>query len=363
LGGYVALGWNNLGMHCMNRYYSNLCVLPPFNDILVQVIKRGATPQLVTSGAALTYRFPGNTYSTGKVDFWPNAHALFGVTLADNTGLTGLKMTGSLTFNGTAWEARGVPLTPFDDANLTTEQPYQFGEVTARDSATSATMDTTTFVVPVSTEIHCDNCHGNNAELDILQKHDDHNGTNLAATRPVLCASCHASNALGTTGQPGVSNLSHAVHGFHAGEVGPDTDCYNCHPGLVTKCLRGAMFKAGKTCTDCHGNLTAVGAAGRNPWVDEPRCETCHPTHPEEPGKLYRNSRGHGGLYCAACHNSTHAELPSVQPRDAVQVLRVQNEAIFIRNCAVCHTTPPTGPGPHGVMAPTKATPGFWVVN
>ena len=36
-------------------------------------------------------------------------------------------------------------------------------------------------------------CHGADPLLDVLQKHDDEEGTDLAANRPVLCASCHGS--------------------------------------------------------------------------------------------------------------------------------------------------------------------------
>ncbi len=41
---YVVLGWNNLGMHCINPSYDTLALLPPFNNLWVQVIKRGNPP-------------------------------------------------------------------------------------------------------------------------------------------------------------------------------------------------------------------------------------------------------------------------------------------------------------------------------
>ena len=60
----------------------------------------------------------------------------------------------------------------------------------------------------------------------------------------------------------------------------------------------------------------------RTPWVDEPRCADCHENqYHENTGTLYRNSTGHGGLYCAACHNSTHAILPSREAADNPHVL------------------------------------------
>ncbi len=359
LGDYVVLGWNDLGMHCMTRDYSSIVVLPPFNDLWAQVVHRGNPPQITTQGVTLSYRFPANTYSAGKINFWTYSHSLFGIS-TPNIGLTGLGLTGNLTWNGTAFEAIGVPLTPYEDATPTVEQPYQLAEVTAKLGAMQ--IDQTTFVAPTSTEMHCDLCHGStNTYNRILSLHDeDVQTTVLLANKPVLCATCHSSNALGKPGVPGVPSLSGAMHRFHAAEV-PNISCYSCHPGAKTQCLRGAMFIHGKTCTDCHGTIAQVASsisAGRRPWIDEPKCSNCHDAnHAENTGKLYRNSIGHGGMYCTACHNSPHAELPTVQPRDAVQALRVQGNSSYIgKQCTVCHLSTPSGPGPHGFNPSSRVT-------
>jgi hypothetical protein len=364
LGEYVVLGWNDLGMHCMNQSFASLCVLPPFNNIWCQVIHRGDPPQVVQGGVNLSYRFPDNTYSVGKVDFWTYARELFGITLAPNVGLTGNGLTGTMIWNGTAFEVTGVPLTPYDDASPTAEQPYQLAEITLRSNVTQALLDQTVIVAPVSVEMHCELCHargGGSVYDNILALHDEESGTNLLASKPVLCADCHASNALGKPGHANVPSLSLAMHETH-GEERPDIDCYSCHPGTRTQCLRDIMYQNGKQCTDCHGSIAQVASSiesGRRPWLDEPRCETCHPTHPENAGTLYRFSTGHGGLHCAACHNSPHAILPTIQSRDMFQAVRVQGKATTIKDCSVCHTAPPAGPGPHGLMAP-PARAGRW---
>lgn len=358
LGSYLVLGWNDLGMHCMTKDYSAITVLPPYNDLWAQVIRRGAPPQITTQSITLTYRFPANTYSAGKINFWTYSNALFGVNTPD-VGLTGLGLTGNLSVTGSAFEAVGVPLTPYEDAAPTVEQPYQYAEVTALMGSTP--LDVTTFVAPTSTEMHCDLCHGStNTYNSILALHDNENGTNLRNSKPVLCANCHSSNALGKPGQAGLPSLSRAMHAKHSEEA-PNTSCYSCHPGQQTQCLRGAMYLKGKTCTDCHGTLSQVASsisAGRRPWLDEPKCSQCHDSnHSENTGKLYRNSTGHGGLYCTACHNSPHAELPTAQPRDAVQAMRVQGTSSYIgKQCTVCHTTMPTQPGPHGYLPAGVAT-------
>jgi hypothetical protein len=47
---YVVLGYNELGMHCMNQDFSEICILPPFNTLRAQVILRNHdSPQVVTS--------------------------------------------------------------------------------------------------------------------------------------------------------------------------------------------------------------------------------------------------------------------------------------------------------------------------
>lgn len=67
--GYVVLSWNDLGMHCYNRDFQDLAVLPPFNTLWAQVVKKGDPPQIVTGGITVSYYFPDNTYSVGKSNF------------------------------------------------------------------------------------------------------------------------------------------------------------------------------------------------------------------------------------------------------------------------------------------------------
>jgi len=167
----------------------------------------------------------------------------------------------------------------------------------------------------------------------------------LVQQRPVVCQNCHYTPALDLAqvgpmaGPPGSSangrnQLAHesnsrVMHSHHGNLAGlfppipapiqnPDTgaidnhaertvaleqNCYQCHPGKDTRCLRGAMFNGGVLCSDCHGSMTQVGAdfsAGvsssnlgafklalgnfydpssnqpRVPWAHEPGCGSCH---------------------------------------------------------------------------------------
>jgi hypothetical protein len=199
----------------------------------------------------------------------------------------------------------------------------------------------------------CHNTPGMSTASDILRSHDRLHGTTLMDHRPVACANCHSDNALGAPGQPGISSLSSAMHTAHASRVGElhlENECYACHPGIRTNCLRDVHFANHTVCTDCHGTMQTVGSASRNPWLEEPRCADCHQRAGfefEPPGVLYRNAVGHGGVHCAACHSSPHAITPATTAADNLQANLLQGHPGKIDSCTVCHTQQPTDPFPH----------------
>ena len=418
--------------------------------------------RLVTNGAyAVTYEAVAdpsgsiNRTSIGKTDFWQHAQALFGATLQLDQGLAGFRMPGTanvpqnMPFHAVLddYKAEGVPVTPYDDNGQM--KPYPLMRLVAR-NASGQQVASTDIVVPVSAEMACVSCHGSGSNpqarpaggwvsgplatddrQNILKLHDErHQGdpvytaalqavgysaaglldTAVQQSHPVLCAACHASNALGTAGQPGVSAMTTAMHRLHGearladgrrlADVPDRASCYTCHPGAVTRCLRGAMGKAigadGESlisCQDCHGGMSEVGHPNRTGWLDEPNCQSCHtgdavqnagairfdnaydtpghlrttpnsrfattPDVPQAGFSLYRFSTGHGGLECSACHGSTHAIWPSSEPNDNLQSIAVQGHKGTIVECSTCHTSleDEEYQGPHG-MHPTGAA---WV--
>ncbi len=349
LGAYVVMGYNDLGMHCMNDDFSEIVVLPPFNNLHATVIRRGVEPEIMTGDVSVRYWIPSNTESASKTNFWRYAPALFGVSPAPNVGLTGHGMSGTMTPTGNNdWSVTGIPITPTEDTGR--ENPYPLA--TIRVVRNGSEVARTQAVVPVSTELSCDLCHnavGISVATDILRRHDTLHGTGLETMKPVLCASCHSSNALGTPGVPGVASLSSSMHSAHAARMGPASglasECYACHPGIRTACQRDIHLAKGMRCSECHGSMADVGDPSRRPWIDEPRCGSCH-ARPgfafEESGKLFRESRGHSGVQCAACHGSPHAITPTVTEVDNLQAIALQGHAGTIDTCAVCHTTPPS---------------------
>lgn len=459
-GQWTLTGWNNLGMHCMDDDYSVFSILPPFNTVNAQLMDQNG--RLVTNPAAagiiLTYQAAPdadgsiNCTAAGKTNFWEFAPATYGVNLPIDKGLGGTSMPGpantpqQLTWDERMkwFEALGIPVTPVDDAGHA--NPYPLMRITARNAA-GALLAKTDVVLPVSAEMNCRACHASGTgpqaqpaagwvndpnpkrdhRLNILRLHDERHAasqlyqTALAANgysaeglydsavnhaNPALCAKCHASEALGTGGYPGVAPLTRSMHARHATALNPEdslplgssqsrNSCYQCHPGSATRCLRGAMGSSisadgtmAMQCQSCHGGMNDVGSATRTGWLHEPTCQSCHtgdalsnsglirytdsfdaPGHMRQPQNtrfatnadtpapgisLYRFSKGHGGLQCSACHGSTHAEFPSVHRNDNLASMAAQGHTGVLAECTACHASMPstvTG-GPHG-MHPT----------
>jgi hypothetical protein len=342
---YMLTAWNDLGMHCMDgNDFSVFSILPPYNNLHAQLKDKNGG--LVSSGVTVTYEAVKgtdgklNTSSADKTNFWDYSKKHFGLTLATDTGLTGLKTPSQtpqkMSFDATHkwWKAEGLPLTPYNDDG--TKNYYPMVKVTAKDSSGKVLASVNT-VLPVSDEMDCKRCHASNSapagkpnsgwvnnpdpekdfKLNILRLHDERMPSavsdNLAALKakgynyntqgleatvkagtPILCAACHSSNALPGTGVSGVKPFTQAIHAYHAHVVDPYTNltlnssknrsaCYACHPGATTKCLRGAMGDASDgagnkviQCQSCHGTMSAVGSSKRHGWLDEPNCQACH---------------------------------------------------------------------------------------
>jgi hypothetical protein len=463
------LGWNNLGMHRMDSDYSVFSGLTPYSTIEAQLIVNGALVT-ASNGYTVTYQAvadPVGTFNStamGKGNYYTFATPLFDATLAPEGGLAGWSMPGigntpqGMLFEQTNhsaagvstpvnwFRAEGIPISPFDDAHQ--KNPYPMMRIIARNGAGTA-MATNDVVLPVSDEMDCRTCHTSGTQaaaqptagwvwsdnperdfrLNILRLHDERNfadhhdlyvsalgarGFNpqglyrgvVADNKPVLCAICHASEALGLGSYSNIPPLTASVHMKHAAVTDPDllitldnsahrAACYRCHPGSTTKCLRGAMggaiAKDGSLemqCQSCHGNMSAVGSTNRVGWFMEPNCQSCHSgtatansgqirytssfdafgdvrlpanqtfaTQPNIPAtgiSLFRFSAGHGGLQCEACHGSTHAEFPATHRNDNIRNENIQGHAGVMVECTACHvsmsvnSTSASG-GPHDI--------------
>ncbi len=467
---YKVLATNDLGMHCVDADFSVFSILPPYNVVNAQVVRRASTGKpVVMNDSLVSIRYEAvydgassinSTSLGGKTNFWTYAKPLYGATLASGQGLKNLYMpkdapslaAHSLSWNtaGGLFKAEGVPIMPTDDAGNSNRYPLM--RLVATEKATGKDVAYLDVVLPVSEETTCSDCHDNisrgsatqrtgitwSAALDkeirtrenVLLLHDNMSKTNLMASKPVLCAGCHYSPALDLAGtgpsptQKLHRTMSSAMHAYHSNKMAGFTDdwvrlggtpnsqtqaCYTCHPGRNTKCLRGAMTET-VNCQNCHGNMAAVGGMTalntggsidgtndgkpRRPWMDLPRCQSCHtgdavsyskldpslmasdglraiaafnPTDAsasprlasnirfaENSGKLFRYSKGHSGIACEGCHNSTHAiwSNPVDTHNDNVAAKELQGHTGTVAECSTCHAPGSlalTLNGPHGM--------------
>ena len=365
---HVVLAWNDLGMHCYQGDFSSFLILPPYNVYWSQVVQRGETPAIVTDGIGARYQTLHVTKPDLHSNFWDYAEA-YGWELEPGEGLTGVRTSGPMEARQDHFIAEGVPTVDYNDDG--TWDPFPMFFVSVEDNA-GTTLAQTLNVAPTSTEMACDLCHIGDTFQDsmrnVLQMHDKHEETDLfdsaEAGRPVMCCSCHSDPAMGfMENQDCELSLSSAIHGFHADKLNesehalPENTCHACHPGPKTNCLRDVMSQMGITCTHCHGDMATVGAQERTPWANLPSCTSCHSEalddleayairNPNEhltvdADSLYRNSKAHGGVYCAACHGSPHAVTPAAKPRDNEQAIRLQGESGPINKCILCHLEQP----------------------
>ena len=264
------VGWNNLGMHCMDSDYSVFTVLPPYNTIEAQLIVDG---KLVTNGAGYTVTYEAlpdltgsmNTTSIGKGNFYDYTKDLYGPVDPDK-GLLGWSMPGLANARQTTvfetlnepvhgvftpvnwWRAEGIPITPYDDAMQ--KNPYPLMRMIAWNSANQP-IATNDVVLPVSDEMDCRACHASGTgsagmplagwvndpnperdyRLNILRLHDELQDPNTypgilssngfspqglyqsvaANGQPVVCAKCHLSEALQGSGYGNLPPLTRVL--------------------------------------------------------------------------------------------------------------------------------------------------------
>jgi hypothetical protein len=158
--------------------------------------------------------------------------------------------------------AYGIPITPYDDTGR--KNPYPMVRLIARNGS-GTPLATNDIVLPVSDEMDCRACHASGSQaaarpvggwvgnanlerdyrLNILRLHDEKQfgahttlySSALAARgfntqglyqgvvvdgKPVLCATCHASEALGTGSFGSIPSLTASVHSKHATVEDPD---------------------------------------------------------------------------------------------------------------------------------------------
>jgi len=260
-GDYVAIGYNDLGMHCACPRADILLLLPPWNTLRLQLIKRGNPPIPMNSASLFTveYNVRENSYGGGGqwdlsndpqyLDWLDSAEAHFpgsGISRSNPTGLAGFGLSGhmepatltSSPGNAKYWVAEGVPAYPPLDSQGdfigpfgTKRKAYMHWDVTVKENSTGNVLTTTSATLPVAFG-GCCNCHQSVAVnkgyvkegacnlcpdpydvfqsmmdqhytdtgvdvLSLLGAHYDSAGHLTSTDTPARCSKCHSDLAVG----------------------------------------------------------------------------------------------------------------------------------------------------------------------
>ena len=359
--GVIVFGSNDLGMHCVCPSFSNFMILPPFNTIRAQVIRKGGEdPQVLgsSSGIRVAYSIAENTDATLSADpnyqdWMKNAPKLGfkAYPVKDANGhiqspITGAKLAGNMTAKSPGWwEVVGVPVYP-DASSLSTAKPlidplggpnrnpYLTGNIKVYNSSNKLLAQTS---VTVPTAFGgCCSCHlsvatqlgypgtaqGSFEAMGFLHSTNS-SGINISlidpdgdgVPGPIRCSQCHLDPAMGDKTPPGgyklngktlpVSTLtfSDVLHRFHAQD------------GMV---LGQYDVNIAKDCYQCHpGN-------GINCYRDH---------HTNE------SMNGATKLWCTDCHGDLNQRIAQNQMAQPWSVATLPK-------CSTCHTGTTIGENP-----------------
>lgn len=130
--------------------------------------------------------------------------------------------------------------------------------------------------------------------------------------------------------------------------------CGSCHTGDVSSNLHAAADTLGSPNDDIRlMQAFRIGDPKATPIVPTNKrfAENTVPANGNP--MLYRVSKGHGGVFCEACHGATHGIWPTGNPQanDNVAAEQLQGHAGVVIECDTCHTVDlgVTLQGPHGM--------------
>jgi hypothetical protein len=395
--GVIVLASNDLGMHCVCPSFSKFMILPPYNTIRAQVIRKGGeNPQVLgsSSGIRVAYSIAENTNATLNADpyyqDWMTNAPKLGFTaypVKDANGriqspLTGAKLAGNMTAKSPGWwEAVGVPVYP-DRSALSTAKPmvdplggpnrnpYLTGSIKVYNSSNTL-LAQTSITVPTAFG-GCCSCHlgvatqlgypgttegsfeamgflhsTNSSGIDIAQIDPDGDGV----AGPIRCSQCHLDPAMGEKTPPGgyklngkalpVSKLtfSDVLHRFHA-QDGMVLGQYD--PNIATNCYQCHPGNGINCYRDHHSGASLNGSTKL--W-----CTDCHGDLNQ---RIAQNQMAQPWSVatlpkCAKCHTATIDENPTLGVFGGTFLNSMTHGGPLL--CSTCHGSP------HALNASTLA--------
>ncbi len=359
---YAVMATNDLGMHCACPTFDGFLLLPPYNTIRVQVLKKGSdSVSVVSSGITVSYSIAENTDAILKADpyfaSWiKNAPKLFpGFAPVNATGnvvgLKGKKLADTMTYDSQSmsWKAEGIPVYPVTTGNATKDvmvdplggpnrDPFLTANITVKNS-TGAVIGTTSTVVPVAFG-GCCGCH-----------------LKLAAANGLPATPAGSFALLGTMHAKNSSKINIAMIDPDGDGVGGPVRCSWCHadpamgetvaPGWPTgtKLLPGATFtlkKSTRSFSDVlhtfHNNSALVKSS-----YDANISTNCYQCHPGNKVDCYRGAhKAKTAIWCVDCHGNLTQRIAGKQmvtPWQAASLPSCNGPSAGITSAFTCHAS------------------------
>ncbi len=368
---YTVIARNDLGMHCACPTFEGFLLLPPYNTIRVQVLKRGSdSVSVVSSGITVSYSLKEETDASLQADpyfsSWiTNSPKIFPgfkpVVNGKVMGIAGFGITGNAKYDSQSmsWIAAGIPAYPVVTGNPALDimpdplggpkrDPYITANITVKNSSTGAVIGTTSTVVPVAIG-GCCTCHlplaqqngypatpagsfaylgklhGQNAsKIDFSYIDPDGDGKG----GPIRCSWCHWDPAMGElTAAPGIAAVwpNYTIlpgASFTKADVKVSTrsfsDVLHKFHTQNQKVLTQFDPNIAKNCYDCH---------------PEPQAVVC-----------YRGVHKTKNLWCTDCHGDLNQRVTTgqlAQPWKVSTLPSCYKPAKGITSNFACHATVP----------------------
>jgi hypothetical protein len=360
---YTVIARNDLGMHCACPSFAGFLLLPPFNTIRVQVLKRGGdSVSVVSSGITVNYSIAEETtaqlqadpYFSQWITYSPKLFPGFkpivnGVAM----GIAGYGITGTATYNSTSmsWNAVGIPAYPVTTGDPTKDimtdplggpnrDPYLTANITVKNSSTGAIIGTTSTVVPVAFG-GCCGCHlklagangypqtpaGSFTYMGIMHSKNS-SGINIALIDPdgdgvggpVRCSWCHWDPAMGEAAAPG----------WPAGT--------KTLPGAGT--LKKSVYSFSDVLHRFHVKDALVTSSTYDPNI----AKNCYDCHPGNNVNCYRGIHKSKTLWCTDCHGDLNQRVATgqmTQPWQESTLPSCYNLAKGVTSTFACHAAVP----------------------
>jgi len=365
-GNYTVIARNDLGMHCACPTFAGFLLLPPYNTIRVQVVKRGGSPSIVSSGVTVSYSLAEETdallqsdpYFSQWITYSPMLFPGFQPVVNGKVqGLAGYGITGNATYDSQSMSyiAKGIPAYPvttgdpakdvmIDPLGGPNRDPYITANVTVKDSS-GTVIGTTSTVVPVAFG-GCCSCHlklaaangypstpaGSFAYLGKLHGQNsskidfnylDPSGRGTAG--PIRCSWCHWDPAMGEASAPGLP----AVY--------PN---YVILPGAsFTKAdVKVSQYSFSDVLHRFHSQDNLVLTQ-----YDPNIASNCYDCHPGNNVNCYRGvHKGKTAIWCTDCHGNLNQRVAAgqlTQPWQASTLPSCFAPAKGINSAFSCHAT------------------------